>query len=58
MARAKKVRDERHGPTSWASITIVEGKFSQVRKMAAAVGFLFPILRLTRALKGNINLID
>lgn len=52
--RAKKVRDERHGPTSWASITIVEGKFRQVRKMAAAVGF--PVLRLVRIRIGNITL--
>jgi 23S rRNA pseudouridine2457 synthase len=43
-ARGKKIRDERHGPTSWASITVNEGKFRQVRKMTAAVGF--PTLRL------------
>lgn len=52
--RAKKIRDERHGPTSWASITIVEGKFRQVRKMAAAVGF--PVLRLVRVRIGGIHL--
>ena len=44
--RSRKVRDERHGPTSWVSITITEGKFRQVRKMTAAVGF--PTLRLVR----------
>lgn len=44
--RAKKIRDDRHGPTSWISITITEGKFRQVRKMTAAVGF--PTLRLVR----------
>lgn len=44
--RAKKIRDERHGPTSWVSITITEGKFRQVKKMTAAVGF--PTLRLMR----------
>jgi len=52
--RAKKIRDERHGPTSWASVTIVEGKFRQVRKMAAAVGF--PVLRLVRVRIGDIKL--
>src|SRR5690606_3183581 len=36
--RSKKIRDERHGPTSWVSITITEGKFRQVGKMTAAVG--------------------
>ena len=44
--RAKKIRDERHGPTSWVSITITEGKYRQVKKMTAAVGF--PTLRLVR----------
>ncbi len=44
--RAKPIRDERHGPTSWASITLREGKFRQVRKMTAAAGF--PTLRLVR----------
>jgi len=52
--RAKKIRDERHGPTSWASITIREGKFRQVRKMTAAVGF--PTLRLVRVRIGNVYL--
>lgn len=49
--RAKKIRDERHGPTSWISVTITEGKFRQVRKMTAAVGF--PTLRLVRIRIGN-----
>ncbi len=49
--RGKKIRDERHGPTSWISITITEGKFRQVRKMTAAVGF--PTLRLVRVRIGN-----
>lgn len=52
--RAKKIRDERHGPTSWASITVNEGKFRQVRKMTAAVGF--PTLRLVRVRIGNVYL--
>ncbi len=52
--RSKKVRDDRHGPTSWVAITIVEGKFRQVRKMSAAVGF--PTLRLIRVRIGHIKL--
>ncbi len=52
--RARKIRDERHGPTSWLSITLTEGKFRQVRKMSAAVGF--PTLRLMRIRIGNIIL--
>lgn len=45
-ARGRKIRDDRHGPTSWISVTITEGKFRQVRKMTAAVGL--PTLRLVR----------
>lgn len=52
--RAKKIRDERHGPTSWISITLREGKFRQVRKMTAAAGF--PTLRLVRFRIGQIRL--
>jgi 23S rRNA pseudouridine2457 synthase len=55
-ARGKKIRDERHGPTSWASITVNEGKFRQVRKMTAAVGF--PTLRLVRVRIGDVHLND
>lgn len=54
--RGKKIRDERHGPTSWASITVSEGKFRQVRKMTAAVGF--PTLRLVRVRIGAVYLND
>lgn len=52
--RSKKIRDSRHGPTSWISITINEGKFRQVRKMTSAVGF--PTLRLVRVRVGHICL--
>lgn len=52
--RSKKIRDDRHGPSSWLSITINEGKYRQVRKMSAAVGF--PTLRLIRVRIGNIYL--
>ena len=54
--RSKKIRDERHGPTSWLSIILNEGKFRQVRKMTSAVGF--PTLRLVRVRIGNIHLND
>jgi len=50
----RKVREDRHGPTSWLSIIIKEGKFRQVRKMTAAVGF--PTLRLVRVRIGAIHL--
>ena len=52
--RTQKIRDERHGPTSWISITLTEGKFRQVRKMTAAVGY--PTLRLVRIRIGSILL--
>ena len=52
--RSQKIRDERHGPTSWVVVIIKEGKFRQVRKMTAAVGF--PTLRLIRVRIGNIKL--
>ena len=49
--RGKKIRDSRHGPTSWISVILTEGKFRQVRKMTAAVGF--PTLRLVRVRIGR-----
>lgn len=52
--RGKKIRDERHGPTSWLSVTVTEGKFRQVRKMTSAVGF--PTLRLVRVRVGDVEL--
>ena len=54
--RTRKIRDDRHGPTSWVSIIVTEGKFRQVRKMTAAVGF--PTLRLVRVRVGAIWLGD
>lgn len=50
------LRIGRHRPTSWISITLTEGKFRQVRKMTAAVGF--PTLRLIRVRIGSITLED
>lgn len=52
--RTRKIRDDRHGPTSWISITLTEGKERQVRKMTAAVGF--PTLRLVRVRIGDVFL--
>ena len=52
--RSRKIRDDRHGPTSWVSIILTEGKYRQVRKMTAATGF--PTLRLIRVRIGNIYL--
>jgi 23S rRNA pseudouridine2457 synthase len=54
IGEGRRIRDERHGPTSWVSITLTEGKFRQVRKMTAAVGF--PTLRLVRIRVGSISL--
>ncbi|MFD1061843.1 pseudouridine synthase [Winogradskyella litorisediminis] len=48
------VRDQRHGKTSWLSITIAEGKFRQVRKMTSRIGL--PTLRLVRVRIGDYRL--
>lgn len=53
-SRGRKIRDPKHGPTSWVSITICEGKNRQIRKMTAAVGF--PTLRLVRVRIGDIHI--
>ncbi|KPZ72922.1 Ribosomal large subunit pseudouridine synthase E [Shewanella sp. P1-14-1] len=55
-SRGKKIRDPRHGPTSWVSITLTEGKNRQIRKMTAAVGFA--TLRLVRVRIGDIQIDD
>jgi 23S rRNA pseudouridine2457 synthase len=55
-SRARKIRDDRHGPTSWISVILTEGKFRQIRKMTATVGF--PTLRLVRIRIGNVILDD
>ena len=52
--RTRKIRDDRHGPTSWVSIILTEGKYRQVRKMTAAAGY--PTLRLIRVRVGTILL--
>lgn len=50
----QSLRIGRHRPTSWVSITIKEGKFRQIRKMTASVGF--PTVRLIRIRIGDIQL--
>lgn len=54
--RSRRIRDERHGPTCWISVTLTEGKLRQVRKMCAAVGY--PVLRLIRMRIGKTHLED
>lgn len=51
-----KIRLGRHRPNSWVSIILTEGKFRQVRKMTAVVGF--PTLRLVRVRIGTTTLDD
>ena len=48
------LRIDRHRPSSWIKVVLREGKFRQVRKMTAAVGF--PTLRLVRVRIGVIKL--
>ena len=52
--RTKRLREARHGATSWVSIILTEGKNRQIRKMTAAVGF--PTLRLFRVRIGEVEL--
>lgn len=51
-----KIRGEHHGPTCWVSITLTEGKYRQIRKMTAAVGFA--TLRLVRVRIAEEHLAD
>ena len=53
-SRSRNIRGLSHGPTSWISITICEGKNRQIRKMTAAVGFA--TLRLVRIRIGDIHI--
>ena len=53
-SRGRNIRDARHGPTSWVSITLNEGKKRQIRKMTAAVAF--PTLRLVRVRIGDVHI--
>lgn len=50
----RRIRQPEHGPSSWISVTISEGKHRQVRKMTAATGF--PVVRLLRVRIGHLRL--
>lgn len=54
--REPPVRFRANIPTSWISLSLIEGKNRQVRRMCAAVGF--PVLRLIRVSIGSLQLAD